>query len=572
MTIEIVVAISIVILAVIVYFSTYYLKKTHYTDIDRLDHKKKDVFSYLPNEKADKLERMAISGQSKASAEMAVSKVNLINDERLPEVEAFLFDAEQATDRYRFKQASDYQKRADESLKAIEEDVKQIVSTIDELLQREEANLKKVDAIKKRYHKIRKELLANSFTFGDSINNLEDKLGDIESKFTSFSDLTASGDHEEAKLIVSKLDKDMSAMEKLMSRIPELIKTINTSYIKQKEEIVEGYRTLTEQGYLFPEANEMENKLNTLDNDIIELKSHIEELDIKKADSQSEAVEIEINDLYDLMETEIESKASVNTLIKKLKKIILYVQEQNREMGFELDRINQSYTLYQNEENQYKDLKEALKEQVKLIGEVEAELSEEQIPYSTAEGLLKKSFEQLENVSRTYETMSKQLYSYREKELQIKTDIEEMEMALREMKRYIESKHLPGLPKAFLDLFFYTTDHLEALSKELARPRLNLKEVLSLHKMCEDDIESLAYQTDAIVDEALLTELTSQRLYRHKDEHPEVIETIKYSESLFLDEYDYKTALKMVREKLETIEPGAYQTLYEEYKKDKSYD
>lgn len=143
MTIEIVVAISIVILAVIVYFSTYYLKKTHYTDIDRLDHKKKDVFSYLPNEKADKLERMAISGQSKASAEMAVSKVNLINDERLPEVEAFLFDAEQATDRYRFKQASDYQNRADESLKAIEEDLKQIVSTIDELLQREEANLKK---------------------------------------------------------------------------------------------------------------------------------------------------------------------------------------------------------------------------------------------------------------------------------------------------------------------------------------------------------------------------------------------------------------------------------------------
>jgi septation ring formation regulator len=572
MTIEIVVAISIVILAVIVYFSTYYLKKTHYTDIDRLDHKKKDVLSHLPNEKAEKLEKMAISGQSKASAEMAVSKVNLINDERLPEVEACLFDAEQATDRYRFKQASSYQSKAEESLQSIEEDVKQIVSTIDELLQREEANLKKVDAIKKRYHKIRKELLANSFTFGDSINNLEDKLGEVESKFTSFSDLTASGDHEEAKLVVSKLDKDMSGMEKLMSRIPELIKTINTSYVKQREEIVEGYSTLTEQGYLFPESNEMDNKLARLEKEIIELKSHVEELDMEKADSQSEAVEIQINDLYDLMETEIEAKASVNTLIKKLKKIILYVQDQNREMGFEIDRINQSYTLYQNEEGQYKEMNATLKEQVKLISEVEADLSEERVPYSTAEELLERSFEQLENLSQAYQKMSKQLYSYREKELQIKNDIEEMEMALREMKRYIESKHLPGLPKAFLDLFFYTTDHLESLSRELARPRLNLKDVLSLHKMCEDDIESLADQTDAIVDEALLTELTSQRLYRYKDEHPEVIETIKYSESLFLDEYDYHTALKMVKEKLESIEPGAYQTLSEEYKKDKSYD
>ncbi|MCC5895076.1 MAG: hypothetical protein JJU16_06395 [Alkalibacterium sp.] len=572
MTIEVVVMLSIIILAIILFFSTYYLKKSHYTDIDRLDSKKKEVLKRLPLDKTEKLHKMTITGQSKAAADLAIKKVNEIEQTRLTEIEAVLFEAEQATDRYRFKQATSHQQKAETELEEIENDSTQLISTIDELLQREEANLKKVDLIKKRYHKIRKELLASSFSFGDSINNLEDKLGEVETKFTSFSDLTASGDHEEAKIIVNKLDKDISEMEKLMARIPKVIKMINSDFIKQKEEITEGYTTLREQGYLFPEAIGIENEMEELDKDISKLEAYVENLEMKEADQQIEEVEKQINQLYDYMETEIEAKGKVTKLVSKLKKIALHIQDQNREMSFEIDRINQSYTLYQNEEQSFKKLRTALNEQSSLINDIEVKLSDNKIPYSNANDMLEESFEQLKHISDSFKHLSENLYSYREKEIEIKNDIEEMEYALREMKRYLESKHLPGLPKAYLNLFFYTTDHLETLSKELARPRLDLKEVISVHQMCEDDIENLAQQTDAIVDNALLTELTSQRLYRHKEENPEIIETIKYSESLFLEEYDYETALKMVREKLEAVEPGAYKEVHDSYKKDKSYD
>lgn len=572
MTIEVVVMLSIIILAVVLYLSTYYLKKTHYSDIDQLDNKKKEVLSQLPLDNAEKLHKMTITGQSKAAADLAIKKVNEIEETRLTDIEAILFEAEQSTDRYRFKKATSYQENAESRLQEIENDSTELTSTINELLQREEANLKKVDLIKKRYHKIRKELLASSFSFGDSINNLEDKLGEVETKFTSFSDLTASGDHEEAKIVVNKLDKEITEMEKLMARIPKVIKAINSDYIKQKEEITQGYETLINQNYLFPEAVGIESEIEDLDNEINKLKKHVEALEMKEADQQIEEVEERINQLYDYMEIEIEAKSKVTKLVIKLKKIALFIQDQNREMSFEIDRINQSYTLYQNEEQSFKKLRAALNEQSTLINDIETKLSDHQIPYSTAKEMLEESFEQLEKISDSFKQLSKNLYSYREKEKEIKNDIEEMEYALREMKRYLESKHLPGLPKEYLNLFFYTTDHLEALSKELARPRLDLKEVISLHQMCEDDIENLAEQTDAIVDNALLTELISQRLYRHREEHPEIIETIKYSESLFIEEHDYETALKMVREKLESIESGAYQNVLENYKKEKSYD
>ncbi|MFO8070136.1 MAG: septation ring formation regulator EzrA, partial [Alkalibacterium sp.] len=89
--------------------------------------------------------------------------------------------------------------------------------------------------------------------------------------------------------------------------------------------------------------------------------------------------------------------------------------------------------------------------------------------------------------------------------------------------------------------------------------------------LCDEDIEHLADETEKIVDSALLTELTSQRLYRYKEEYPGVIETIKYSEALFLDEYDYETSLKMVREKLESIETGAFEEVKSIYNKEKNY-
>lgn len=571
MTIEIVVALSIIILAVMLYMSTYYLKKKHYTAIDQLDLKKKQAQGSLPVGKAGKLKKMALTGQTKASADAAVQKVKGIENSRLPEVEALLFEAEQATDRFRFKQASEHQERSGAALEEIQTEVDHLSSLIDELLQREEANLKKVESIKKRYHKIRKELLASSFTFGDSINSLEEKLGEVEAEFTLFSDLTASGDHEEAKKIVSRLDSKITEMEKLMKRIPELIRTIESEFLKQKEEIMQGYSSLQEQGYLFPESAAVDENLSHLDREIKELKYSVNELQMSDVDQQVEAIESRIDQIYDFMEEEIEAKPEVAKLIKQLKKIVLYVQDQKREISFEVDRINQSYTLYKNEQATLDKLKAEFAVQTEQIGRVESRLADEALPYSAARHTLEVCFDQLEQLSSGLNELSSELYGYRQTEMEIRKDIDEMELALREMKRYIEHKNLPGLPKDYLDLFFYTTDHLEDLSRELARPRLDLESAVRLHRLCEDDIESLAIQTDTLVDEALLTELVSQRLYRYREEHPEVIETIKYSESLFLNEFDYHTALKMVREKLESIEPGAYDEVSKTYTENKSY-
>ncbi|TVP92403.1 septation ring formation regulator EzrA [Alkalibacterium sp.] len=572
MTNEVVITLAIILLAVSIYLGTYYIKKKHYNEIDEIDKEKKKIQTTLPVTKAEKLGKMSITGQSKILADQTVNKINDIEAAALPEIESFLFEAEEATDRYRFGQATDKQDKAKEALKLINETLEQTILTIDELLQREEANLKKIDSIKKRYHKLRKELLASSFSFGESIDSLEDKLGEIESDFTSFSDLTASGDHEEAKKVVNRLEKEMDEMEKLMSKIPEYHSIIKKDYLTQLEEINEGYETLRNQDYIFPESFDFNEEVNLLTNQIGELKESLKQLNLESADDMTALIEKQIDKLYDSMETEIEAKAETTKLLQQLRKIVLYLQNQDKELGFEIDRISQSYKLYQNEEQNYKKIQSSIAQVKSIVQAVEKNLSDNQLAYSDASQSLDTAFKQAEELSASLQSLSEKLQSYRSQEKEIKNDIDEMELALREMKRYVEGKHLPGLPKDYLQFFFYTTDHLEILAKELSRPKLDFEEVLSLHQMCEEDIEKLADRTDELVDHALLTELTSQRLYRHREEHPEVVETIRYSENLFLEDFDYDTSLKMVREKLESIEPGSYQEVLSQYQKDKTYN
>ncbi len=571
MTVELTVTLSLILLAVLIYISTYFIKKKHYERIDELDGQKKKLQTKLPKDKIATLDKMMITGQSKEVATGVIAELDTIEEKSLPAIESHLFEAEQSTDRYRFSQASRSEKQALETIKESEDSLAKTTQKLDEVLQREQANLRKIDSIKKRYHKVRKELLAKSFSFGESINSLEERLGVMENLFTSFSDLTASGDHEEAKKVVAQLESRLTEMEEIMASIPELNEKIKNDYEKQLEEIKEGHKKLLSQDYLFPESVNIEEKTTALTEEITHLKELLSQLELAEIEEEQKDVEEAIDELYALMEKEISAKNDIERLSKKLPQVMYYLTNQSKELSLELDRIGQSYHLYQGELETYVELNNLLKEQKELVTDVEDKIEKRAVAYSEAVGLLEQALEQFETLSESYEMLSESLFSYREKEKEIKNDLEEMEQALREMKRYVQVKHLPGLPQDYVDLFFYTTENLEQLSVELARPRLNSEEVIRLHALCDEDVDHLAEETDKIVDNALLTELTSQRLYRHKDEYPGVMETIKYSESLFLDEYDYETSLKMVREKLESIEPGAFKEVKELYKKEKSY-
>src|SRR5699024_6635821 len=193
---------------------------------------------------------------------------------------------------------------------------------------------------------------------------------------------------------------------------------------------------------------------------------------------------------------------------------------------------------------------------------------EQSVPYSIVYDALEATFNQLENLNDEHNKVSKYLENYRQEELDIKDDMLDMEQSMYEMKRYLENERLPGLPKDYLELFFSTSNRIESLSEELSRSKIQLIEIRKIHKMCQEDVAQLEEMTKEVVRQVELLERTSQRLYRYKDSHKGILETIRYSESLFTEDYDFDTALRLVREKLENVDPGAYDKVVENYEKE----
>lgn len=569
MTLEIV-GIILLLLIVTLYIATYIIRKKHYSTIDDLDTKKSAVVNQFPIDKIQAIDKMSMTGQSRETADELNKQWDQIETKQFPVIESLLFEAEQATDRYRFKKARLHQEDAETRLKEIEQTVRALNNGLDELMQQEEANLKKIDSIKKRYHTIRKDLLAKSFSFGRAVDALEEKLGTMETDFSTFSHLTATGDHEEANQLLKQLEETIVKMENLMIEIPNILKKIDDDLLEQVEELKSGYHALQEEGYIFPDDS-IKEELAAIHVKLENINSLIGSLEVDKTEEALTELEEKIEQVYDKLEVEIESKVEVKELTNQIRKILHYLKEQNRKMFIEIDRLSQSYILYREESNNAEKEKENVAEQERIYMKVNEDLAEDRLSFSQANQLLDSIFEQLKDTNEKLNTISKELNDYRNSELEIKQDLEEMEIAMREMKRYVESRHLPGLPSSYLEFFFYTTDHIEQLSQTLAKPKLDLTEVFRLHEMCEDDVDQLAKDTDELVDQAMLSELVSQRLYRHKNEHGEVLETIKYSRSLFSEDYDYETSLKMVREKLESIEPGAFEEVEKQYKKEKSF-
>lgn len=560
--------IVIVVLVAVTVLLTYFIRNKYYRQIDELDAQKNDVLKEAPYEELKEVAELNIVGQSQEFRKKLESQWRTIETEKYPNLENYLFDAEQATDRYRLGESKKNQEAAEEAIKAIHQDIADLREGLTELIEREQANLEKIDVIKKRYHEVRKSLLAYSFSFGPASESFEEKLRLMENDFAAFSDHTVSGDHEEAKEVVRMLSQDIQETEEEMERIPPLLELIDDVYGEELKDLQHGYDQMVEAGFLFPEDT-IEGDIRVLEQDKEHIYERIRLLELDEAQAETDALAANIEVLYRKMEVEMQAKPDVTDLLEDTKRAIYFLQEENRRLVAAANRISQSYLLNHEEPEKIKHVHEQLLEDREEYDGIEDRVKHQAIPYSVAYEKLDEMFDALEGYYADYEKISSNLESYRAEERELKADMLEMEQEMYGLKRRLENERLPGLPNKYLELFFSTSDRIEQLSAEISRPRIQLIEVRKIHDMCQEDVAQLHEMTEELIGQVELTERVSQRLYRYKDSHKGILETIRYSETLFNDDYDYDTALRLVREKLENVDPGAYQKIVETYEQEK---
>ena len=559
----------IVVLGAIGYGVAHYLSQKQSKVIEELGVKKQKLMTVPIADILFTLKNLNLTGQTKRTYETWQATWQTITRFRFPEIEAALVSAEQYTQRLNFVKGSQISNQASQLIEETKAEVDKIYTALQKLLDSEKKNREELEVLQERYASMRKDLLAHSFSFGEALESLEKRLSYLELDFTKFNTLTNEGDHLEAKEVLGRIETEMQDFEQIVEEVPKYLKEIEEEYEDQVADLKEGYQKMVEEHYQFPKIS-IPAEIQKIEEIIAVAREHIRATELEEARQQLDKVAREIDQLYAVMENEIEAKAFVQRNRAQVERKLNQVLQSNRYVNIEVDRVAQNFVLANNEFNRVQEFAKQLEKEQEAVAYYSKALQNQQVPYSIVKEHYEIVLNTLKEIDENQLALVNTLNDLSQQEKSIRDGLDVFELDLRNMKRTIEKYHLPGLPKEYLELFFATSSRIEQLSQLMNRVKLDMTEITGLNQTIEDDVEKLDIMTEEIVDNAQLTEYMVQQANRYRLEHPEIDTAIQQSLEQFNHFYRYAESLAIIETALNQVDPGSAQRVRDSYQSEKN--
>lgn len=546
----------------------FYMKSQLAKDINELEKRKDRVMEVSIPDQLFTLKNMELSGQTKRQYENLVANWQTITNYQFTEIEAALVGAEQFADQMNIVKSKKVLEDAREMLDETEAQVDDLSEALKELLSVDEQNREEIEALLERYNTARKSVMNHSFDYGPAIETLEKNLQYLELNFTKYNELTASGDHLEAKEMLAVIELDLSSLEEILEKIPAMYNQIKNKYEDSIEDLRDGYQKMVESHFKFGDIN-IPEEIDAVQELLDEAKIKIKNADLVEARTQMDKSEREINSLYELMESEIASKEYVNKNINQLGTQLDQVSENNRYAGIEVDRISQSYILHNNELDQVSELTEQIRNEYQRFNDIVGQINDHTVIYTKVESDIKKIKKRVEEIDEKQNKLVQGLSDMNHKEKETKQNLDLYEMDLRNYKRRIEKHHLPGLNDNYYTLFFKVTDQIEELAKLLNKVRIDMFEIETLESRLVENLNKLEELTEQTIDNAMLTEYMIQHSNRFRYDYPEVDDAIREAQYLFHQDFRYGDSLAVIEKALRRVDQDAPTQVRRMYHKEK---
>ncbi|MDC4185489.1 septation ring formation regulator EzrA [Loigolactobacillus coryniformis] len=563
--------IGIIILALVLYVGVIFYQRRNSKQIDALQDQEQKL-TKLPFKKTMSAARQqGLAGQSQEEYAKWQERLQEIQKNGFADLERKLLLAETTNNRYRFFAAAKTIKELKQQLTTVQQALDEIMAGFGQIQADATANQTKAKELRELYQKLRKQLLTKSFSYGAAADGLEEKLSYLETSFDKYNRFTKSGDHVEGKAILGQLDKDITELNDLMKRIPPRFKELNNEFPEQLEELRQGYRRLADEAYQFYDID-IPAELTDLDQHINTTRKSLKKLDLTAIEATDQDIARRIDHLYDVMEAEIKAHEEVVSRYDELQAFINHAQKQNRELQDELDHLNQSYSLNNNEINQAQELKHQLDEIRTTFENDMQEVAGQTAVYSMVAENYSTVFAALTEIEKKQKAINDSVQGLRRGEEEAQRSLQSFEFEIRNVKRQVEKLNLPGLSRRYLDFFFIVADEITKLDQELNQVKIDLDVITKELITTQEDLNKLKEETNALIDSALLTEQLLQYANRYRHSHADVAQASDEALRLFNSEYDYKQAAETIATVLEQVEPGSYKKVEESFYKTKDQE
>ncbi|HEQ9820686.1 septation ring formation regulator EzrA [Streptococcus pyogenes] len=562
--------VAIVLLVIIAYLVGVIIRKRNDSLITSLEERKQALFALPVNDEIEEVKSLHLIGQSQTSFREWNQKWVDLTVNSFADIENHIFEAENLNDTFNFISAKHEINSVESQLNLVEEDIASIREALNILKEQEEKNSARVTHALDLYEKLQASISENEDNFGSTMPEIDKQMKNIETEFSQFVALNSSGDPVEASEVLDRAEEHTIALGQITEQIPAIVAKLEDDFPDQLDDLETGYRRLLEENYHFPEKN-IEARFQEIRESIRANSSELVTLDLDRAREENTHIQERIDSLYEVFEREIAAYKVAAKNSKMLPRYLAHVKRNNEQLKDEIARLSRKYILSETESLTVKAFEKDIKEIEDSTLAVAEQFGLQEKPFSELQVTFERSIKTLTNVESGQMDVFAAVKDIEKIESQARHNLDVYVTQLHMIKRYMEKRHLPGIPQDFLSAFFTTSSQLEALMDELSKGRINIEAVSRLSEVATVAIANLEDLTYQVVQNATLTEQLLQYSNRYRSFEAGVQSSFEHALRLFEVENDYQASFDEISYALETVEPGVTDRFVNSYEKTREY-
>ncbi|MBT8810580.1 septation ring formation regulator EzrA [Lactobacillus delbrueckii subsp. bulgaricus] len=554
--------ITLIITIIVVVMAMLLINRRQLRDIEELDNELGNMEDLHLERAIGKLDQMELAGESLATLN-TWKKSYQKAAELFPEIQRLIEDGADENARYHLVKSHQSIKQARELVDSVSEDVKNSSDVFTQLLESNRENKAQYDELMQSYREIRKEILADSFDYSVALEEIENRLSAMEEDFAQAKNLSAQGDHVEAKRVLSKIRADLTALKTKLPEVKEDQHDLQTVFADQLDEIAAGYKEMRDAKYGFGSLDvllEIRQSNDQIDRSLAALA----QLDLEETSKGMKKVEKEIKTLYGILEKEYKARPFVEKNQDKLKRLLTHQQTVSQQLIKKLRHIDESYELTHGELDESRELEREVHKMDSDYIRASQRIADGRAVYSEVQDDWIKILGRLQEIGKRQQELSEAVDGLYEAEEVAQRSIKEFKQQVSLVYRHLSRQNLPGIPEGFLQMYTLVVNEISKTSGELNQVRINMEKISEELVQISDDVDRLQREAEDIISSANLFELTMQYSNKFLDNET-VVRARRNAMKLYDRDYNYKDALDTIATAVERAEPGSYQRIENAY-------
>ncbi|MDQ0231058.1 septation ring formation regulator EzrA [Metabacillus malikii] len=553
------VIIGLILLICVVFGIGYILRRNIYKDVDRLEAWKIEIMNRSIVEELSKVKELKMLGQAEELFEQWRNEWDEIITDQLPQVEDLLYEAEDYSDKYRFKKSKEVLGHIENILITVDENIDKIIEEINELVTSEEKNKVESEEIKEQYRKVKKSLLAHSHQYGKAYNQLDASLSEIADSLKQFETETIEGNYLAAREILVQLKLDLDTLQVKIEEIPKLLTECNITLPNTLTELADGYKEMAQSGY-FLEHIQVNQELNRLRKQLDAMRKQIENTEIEEVEENLQSIQLAIEGIYDLLENEVEASQFVKQAAVSIESKLNKLAEEKAKTVEETELVKQSYRLSETELDKQKTIEKQITQIEKKFAHLKQNVNSEHVAHSIVKEELEELEKQITKLFEDHNEYREMLSTLRKDEIQARERLNQLKRLLLDTTRAVHQSNVPGLPEEVVSHIDKAKRDVQKATAKLEEIPLNMNVVNQLLNDAIETVETLKQASDELINQVLLVEQVIQYGNRYRSRHSQLASAFTEAEHLFR-ESNYREALDMASAALEQVEPGAFEKI-----------